>query len=109
MPLKAAFIFIAPEADPAQHTAIVKTPEVEVTTLAVASYAEAERSPRIWLRPELSPSSCVEDSVPKVSPKSNERSQARRPSASCVSTVTQAWASRVAMSYFNNPGLPLGF
>lgn len=43
MPLKAAFIFIAPKADPAQHTAIVKTPEVEVTTLAVASYAEAER------------------------------------------------------------------
>ncbi len=43
MTLKAAFIFIAQEADPAQHTAIVKTPEVEVTTLAVASYAEAER------------------------------------------------------------------
>ncbi len=43
MTLKAAFIFIAPEADPAQHTAVVKTPEVEVTTLAVASYAEAER------------------------------------------------------------------
>ena len=43
MTLKAAFIFIAPEADPAQHQAQVKTAEVEVTTLAVASYAQAEQ------------------------------------------------------------------
>ena len=43
MTLKAAFIFIAPEADPAQHRALVKTPEVEVTTLAVTSYAQAEQ------------------------------------------------------------------
>jgi hypothetical protein len=44
MTLKAAFIFIAPEANPAQHQAQVKTQAVEVTTLAVASYAEAERA-----------------------------------------------------------------
>ena len=43
MTLKAAFIFIAPEADQAQHRALVKTPEVEVTTLAVTSYAQAEQ------------------------------------------------------------------
>jgi hypothetical protein len=43
MTLKAAFMFIAPDAMPAQHCAIVTTPEVEVTTVAVRDYDEAER------------------------------------------------------------------
>ena len=41
MSLQAAFIFIAPHANPAVHTSKVVTPEVEVTTVAVSSYAEA--------------------------------------------------------------------
>jgi hypothetical protein len=41
MGLKAAFMFIAPLGNPSQHRAIVITPEVEVTTVAVSSYAEA--------------------------------------------------------------------
>lgn len=41
MSLKAAFMFIAPQAQPAQHRALVQTPEVGVTMLAVASYAQA--------------------------------------------------------------------
>lgn len=41
MSIKAAFIFIAPHAEPQQHQASVITPEVEVTTLAVASYQQA--------------------------------------------------------------------
>lgn len=43
MTLKAAFMFIAPHADPLQHRQIVVTPEVEVVTLAVDSYAMAEQ------------------------------------------------------------------
>jgi hypothetical protein len=43
MTLKAAFMFIAPDADPALHRAVVATPEVEVTTVAVRDYAAAER------------------------------------------------------------------
>ncbi len=42
MSLKAAFIFVAPQADPSQHQAQVITPEVEVTTFAVANYRQAE-------------------------------------------------------------------
>lgn len=38
---KAAFIFIAPEAIPETNYSWVKTPEVEVKTLAVSSYEEA--------------------------------------------------------------------
>ena len=42
MSIKAAFIFIAPDATPQLHQATVVTPEVEVTTLAVRSYAQAQ-------------------------------------------------------------------
>lgn len=38
---KAAFIFIAPEAIPETNYSWVKTPEVEVKTLAVSSYKQA--------------------------------------------------------------------
>lgn len=41
MTLKAAFIFVAGDAKPTQHRATVATAEVEVTTIAVANYAEA--------------------------------------------------------------------
>ena len=44
MPIKAAFMFIAPAGNPAQHRATVATPEVEVTTVAVSSYAGACRT-----------------------------------------------------------------
>lgn len=42
MALKAAFIFIAPSGDPQVHRTVVKTPEVELTTVAVKDYAAAE-------------------------------------------------------------------
>jgi hypothetical protein len=41
MALKAAFIFVAPEGDPAEHRAWVKTPQVEVLSVAVRDYAAA--------------------------------------------------------------------
>lgn len=41
--LKAAFIFIAPEGNPAQHRSWVKTPVVELLAVAVKDYAEAAR------------------------------------------------------------------
>ena len=41
MGLRAAFIFIAPQGDPKNHFATVTTPEVEVITVAVSSYAQA--------------------------------------------------------------------
>ncbi|MBW1724028.1 MAG: hypothetical protein JRD87_03220 [Deltaproteobacteria bacterium] len=43
MTLKAAFIFLAPEADPQQHRATVVTPQVELTAVAARDYAEAEQ------------------------------------------------------------------
>lgn len=43
MALKAAFIFLAPEVDPAKDMAVVATPQVEVTTVAVNNYQEAEK------------------------------------------------------------------
>jgi hypothetical protein len=47
MTLKAAFIFLAPEADPQQHRATVVTPQVELTAVAARDYAEAEQ---VWKR-----------------------------------------------------------
>ncbi|SHJ10634.1 DUF6506 family protein [Desulfofundulus thermosubterraneus] len=44
--LKAAFIFVAPEADPARHRAVVKTPEVELTVVGVKDYTQAEETAR---------------------------------------------------------------
>lgn len=41
MGLKAAFIFVAPEADAAQHRAVVNTPVVELTVVGVKNYADA--------------------------------------------------------------------
>ena len=41
MGLKAAFVFVAPEADAAQHRAVVNTPVVELTVVGVKNYAEA--------------------------------------------------------------------
>lgn len=43
MSLKAAFIFLAPQADAAEHRATVRTPQVDLTVVGVADYAEAER------------------------------------------------------------------
>jgi hypothetical protein len=44
--LKAAFIFLAPEADPAAHQAQVVTPGVELTVVGVPDYARAEQVAR---------------------------------------------------------------
>ncbi len=41
MALKAAFIFLAPETDPATHRAQVATPAVELTVVGVQNYAQA--------------------------------------------------------------------
>lgn len=42
MALKAAFIFLSPSGDPLLNRGVVKTTEVEVTTVAVKNYAAAE-------------------------------------------------------------------
>ncbi|WP_456449972.1 DUF6506 family protein, partial [Palaeococcus sp. (in: euryarchaeotes)] len=39
--LKAAFMFLAPEADPKKHRAVVKTPIVELHVVGVKDYKEA--------------------------------------------------------------------
>ncbi len=41
MGLKAAFVFVAPEADAALHRAVVSTPVVELTVVGVKNYADA--------------------------------------------------------------------
>ncbi len=41
MALQAAFIFVAPEADPAKHRAMIDTPIVKLTVVGVKNYAEA--------------------------------------------------------------------
>jgi len=43
MTLKAAFLFIAPQADPVKHRAVVNTPMVELTTVGVKDYIEAKK------------------------------------------------------------------
>ena len=42
MALKAAFVFVAPDADPREHRAVVATGAVELTVVGVKDYAEAE-------------------------------------------------------------------
>jgi hypothetical protein len=46
MALQAAFIFLAPGADPSKHRSVVRTPDVELTVVGVANYADAERVAR---------------------------------------------------------------
>lgn len=41
MGLKAAFVFVAPEADPARHRTVISTPVVELAVVGVKNYAEA--------------------------------------------------------------------
>lgn len=41
MPLKAAFVFLAPNVDPQVHRKTVETPQVQLTAVAVNNYAEA--------------------------------------------------------------------
>ena len=43
MALKAAFIFLAPGTNPAEHRSVVRTPEVELTTIGVTNYEQAEK------------------------------------------------------------------
>ena len=43
MALKAAFIFVAPDVDPAVHRSQVVTPAVELTVVAAQNYAQAEQ------------------------------------------------------------------
>nr|WP_321272358.1 DUF6506 family protein [uncultured Tolumonas sp.] len=49
MALKAAFIFVSEQAVPEKHRAQVNTGDVEVTTIAVKNYAEAETVARSLL------------------------------------------------------------
>ncbi|MDR3589228.1 MAG: DUF6506 family protein [Negativicutes bacterium] len=42
--LKAAFIFLAPEADSQKHRAVVETPAVKLTVVGVQDYGEAEKA-----------------------------------------------------------------
>src|SRR5689334_916575 len=42
MALKAAFIFLAPGANPDAHRSVVSTPEVELTVVGVPDYVHAE-------------------------------------------------------------------
>ena len=44
MSFKAAFVFIAPGNDPAQHHTIVNTPEVELFVVGVKTYDEADKA-----------------------------------------------------------------
>ena len=46
MALKAAFIFLAPDVNPAVHRAQVITPAVELTVVAAHNYAQAEQVAR---------------------------------------------------------------
>ena len=41
MTLKAAFLFVAPGADPSQHRSVIHTPNVELITVGVGNYATA--------------------------------------------------------------------
>ena len=41
MTLKAAFLFVAPGADPGQHRSVIHTPNVELITVGVDDYATA--------------------------------------------------------------------
>ncbi len=41
-PLKAAFIFIAPEGNPEKHRSWVRTDQVELLAIAVGNYEQAE-------------------------------------------------------------------
>lgn len=43
MALRAAFVFVAPTVDPDTHRAVVITPQVELTVVAVNDYAQAAR------------------------------------------------------------------
>ncbi|RDU25062.1 DUF6506 family protein [Anaerosacchariphilus polymeriproducens] len=43
MKLKAAFMFIAPEANPKNHKTVVDTPNVSLTVVGVDNYQEAEK------------------------------------------------------------------
>ncbi|MDD1723494.1 MAG: DUF6506 family protein [Methanospirillum sp.] len=46
MVLKAAFMFVAPGADPAIHRSVIRTSEVELITVGVGNYATAEQVAR---------------------------------------------------------------
>lgn len=41
MGLKAAFLFVAPDADPAKHATVIDTPVVELSVVGVADYRGA--------------------------------------------------------------------
>jgi len=42
MAIQAAFIFLASGADPAEHRHVLNTPQVDLTVVGVANYAQAE-------------------------------------------------------------------
>jgi hypothetical protein len=51
-PLKAAFIFLAPEGDPSQHRQWIKTPKVHLLAVAVSNYTEAATLAKELVREE---------------------------------------------------------
>jgi hypothetical protein len=46
MALQAAFIFLADGAEATLHRSVVRTPQVDLTVVGVANYAEAEKTAR---------------------------------------------------------------
>lgn len=51
-PLRAAFIFIAPEGDPKTHRQWVKTPQVHLLAVSVSSYEQAEQAAKDMVQNE---------------------------------------------------------
>lgn len=46
--LNAAFIFIAPEADPEKHRSTIKTPEIVLTTIGFPLLSRGLPQPKKW-------------------------------------------------------------
>jgi len=63
MPLKGAFLFLAPEGDSAQHKAWVKVPQVHVLTVAAKDYDSAAQVAEELAAKESRLLSCMEVSA----------------------------------------------
>jgi len=50
MTLRAAFLFIAPQADPVCHRSVITTPQVELITVGVKNYSEGVQAAKDLVR-----------------------------------------------------------
>jgi len=99
--LKAAFLFVAPHADPKTHQQWVKTPKVEILAIGVSNYQQAVETAKQLVKEALPPLSCAAVLVTRAPRWLPKQSKVKSRSVSSASIFTRDWEMSAGIKSFD--------